>query len=667
MHSAIRDPKTKVVSFDVFDTLLLRPFWFPYDLFEYLNREASRMLGAGDIVSFSACRRDAEHAARRTAKAAGREDATFQEIYDVVREMNLYPPDVVDRLMALEKELELRFCYPRKSAVALLKEALDLGKRVVAVSDMYLPSDFIKILLEKNGITGLERIFVSCEAGVSKASGRLYDYVSTELNVKKTEIVHIGDNRNADVRVPRRQGIRAFAYYRTIDLLSGKVRDRRHGRAFAHAYQQVRSTLSNNQSLEKLGVRCMLAVAANMIYDNPYRPSKHHGDYAGDPELFGMFALGPYVLGQTLWIDKMAADKDVDRILFFARDGYLHYQCYCLLDGIAKRKIGSQYVRISRRALLPLILSSEKRMLCAGSHIGYLWHSPKSLTETMSVVLKDHAAQELGADLSGNNQWESAFHTNSEMMMFIRRLYDSYVDSKKMEDYVSGFVNYYKPLLQGKILTFDVGYHLRDEILLKSFFPETDIVACYTHATADIAQKRSELSGISANSFLPGIPYVSWEPREMFLQEDAPSCVAYHPDGAPIMAETKEVNPLVVEIQKHAMEFIQNYISVFQEDLFWLPMDFIDAALPMESFLHKPGLSGEKWVRSLELEDSMHRNFGTPHTLTFWRTYRTQYWVAKHHGGQMERYFLLSVMLLFTDRNELVNSVRRTMTKKFRS
>ena len=74
VQAAIRNPETQIVSFDVFDTLIVRPFWEPSDLFLLLNREAARLLKTSCAVDFSSCRKEAETAVRAEAREKGRED-----------------------------------------------------------------------------------------------------------------------------------------------------------------------------------------------------------------------------------------------------------------------------------------------------------------------------------------------------------------------------------------------------------------------------------------------------------------------------------------------------------------------------------------------------------------------------------------------------------------
>ena len=368
--SAIKDPKTKVISFDVFDTLVLRPFWKPADLFMFLDREASYLFNTADIIRFSEFRKCAEQEARDEVQKRGKEDLTFTDIYKYLEENSPFPKEILDALMQKEKDLEQRFCYARKSTQQLLNAAVNAGKKVIAVSDMYLTADFIRAILEHCGITQIERIFVSGDVGLTKRTGHLYEYVAKEMNVSYQEMVHIGDNAKTDVKVPKKMNIRAFYYPRTINLMSkGST-----GRAYRHAYEEIRSSSSNYHATEELGIRCMLAVAANRVFDDPFRDVKTGNDYSGDTVLFGNLALGMYGLSHGLWVYQLSREKKYDHVLFFARDGYLPYLAFKLIRKQESKKDVPEpaYVRVSRKSLLPLLLANEKDTLKICSHIRYL-------------------------------------------------------------------------------------------------------------------------------------------------------------------------------------------------------------------------------------------------------------------------------------------------------
>ena len=660
IYTAISDREVKVVSFDVFDTLLLRPFWKPTDLFYFLNREAARMLKAHDVIPFADYRVDAEKRARVLASDKGLEDVTLREIYDILKEDGILPKDVIEALMKEELALEERFCYPRQSAKDLMDYAVAVGKRIVVISDMYLPAAFIENLLERNGLPKPEMIFVSCENGLTKRTGHLYNYVLDTLGIQREQMLHIGDNLISDVKIPAKLGIKSFPYYRTIDLLSGKTPNVCAGKAFQYAYMQLRSPFPNAHSLEKLGIRCMLAVAANRVYDDPYRDYNKSGEYAGDKLLFGNLALGMYCMAQALWVDRLASKASYDQVLFFARDGFLPYKGFCLIQKLRKKEIG-HYVRISRKSILPLILSSESRLATAGSYASYENHSPQSLTKLLTAVMKDSVLPEIEERMG--DKWTKGFSSKTDLMQYLKMIYDTYIDLPKMENAVSGFYQYFGPLLSGNVLTYDVGYSIRIETMLHSFFPDVHITAAFTHSSDDLSLVRGKLANIQIEQFYSSAPYVSWLPRELFLQENAPSCIGYSADGKPILEALDYPVDLIAELQKQTIAYMEQFVDIFKEDSLWLPIEPADACLPMEAFLHSPTEKDRKWLSSLYAENSFDSGLHTWECQKLWRDFCTYYWIAQHHLGKPGRLFVRFVELSIYDRKHLMEIIKRKLLR----
>ena len=464
------------------------------------------------------------------AIANGREDLTLSEIYDYIRANSSYPPDVVQTLMDKEKELELRFCTARESIGQLIEIAKNNNKRLIAVSDMYLPADFIRSILEKNDITDIEQIFVSGEIGLTKGSGHLYEHVVRAMGVDYSSIVHIGDNYKTDVRIPQKLGIRAFHYPRTISLMAKG----RTGAAYRHSYDQIRSVVSNFHAIDELGIRCMLAVAANRIFDDPFRVAGGRGDYGQDPVLFDNLALGMYCMAQGLWVNRLTRAQKYNKVLFFSRDGYLPWLAYDMIREHAKEPgPEAAYARCSRKALLPLLLTNDAGPLEAGSHVMYYDHSPRSLTRLMNPVLKEDAEEQLRGQYGA--QWEQVFKSENDLVNLMMRLRKEYVDDARAQCVQEGYQAYFDPLMKERILTYDIGYSLRNEIMLRRFFPEVGIDACFTHSSDDVSLRRAAQGDIGIYTFYSSTPYVSWLPRELFLTENAPSCVGYTPEGRPVM------------------------------------------------------------------------------------------------------------------------------------
>lgn len=189
---------TDFVSFDIFDTLILRKCGKPGMIF-YLIDEI--------YAGFAEQRTTAEYNAR---KLSDKEEITLDEIYSLLE--NIYGKEQTEKLKELEIKTELSQCVPNHEMLRYYNELLSDGKRIFLISDMYLPSDVIRQILEKCGIRGYEKLYVSSEYRKTKRSGSLFDLVLSEQSLKPENLTHIGDHPLADYLIPGRKRIHTFLY-----------------------------------------------------------------------------------------------------------------------------------------------------------------------------------------------------------------------------------------------------------------------------------------------------------------------------------------------------------------------------------------------------------------------------------------------------------------------
>ncbi len=188
--------KFDLISFDVFDTLLYRPFRYPNELFEYIGGP-----------QFRKERRWAERISRLQCK-----ETTFDKIYNMIQ------PEYGD-YKDIEMVTEISLCKPYKENVELFNFIKSLGKKIIITSDMYLPESVIEMMLWQCGINGYDKIYVSSEYGAKKSDGELFDIIIKDYNVKPEKILHIGDNKTSDGSVPYDKGISVYNVEKKIDLL----------------------------------------------------------------------------------------------------------------------------------------------------------------------------------------------------------------------------------------------------------------------------------------------------------------------------------------------------------------------------------------------------------------------------------------------------------------
>lgn len=193
----------KIYSFDIFDTLLLRP----YDNPQYLWKELE---DREKVPGFAEARRKADAITFKKAISADCE-TTIEEAYNLMPQYKY--------LMQKEFELEREVLRANPEMLNLWKDLGIKGEKRVIVSDMYLPSDFIKSVLKENGFDGWDGFYLSRDYNVRKSSGKLFRVMLEAENVNPNEVLHIGDNMDSDIKQPHKLGIQTQHYQKLIDRL----------------------------------------------------------------------------------------------------------------------------------------------------------------------------------------------------------------------------------------------------------------------------------------------------------------------------------------------------------------------------------------------------------------------------------------------------------------
>ena len=300
----------KVVSFDIFDTLLARPYIKPTDLFFHMEE----VTGANE---FGEKRMAAERRARREHREQA--DVTLDQIYEELDER-------YSHLKQVELRYERKVLYPKTDARKIYDEAVRQGKVIIAVSDMYLPQEFLESVLKGKGYDKISRVFVSNQEGCCKGDGRLFRKVLDTLGLKPAEMVHIGDNYDADKKAPAALGIRA--YHRPTD--KRKLFDN-------PAMSKFKSFADENP--------CLATSVLTGIYA---RHNAKESLSSAFTEL-GYHLGGPFAVGYCRYIHKVAKERGNDAILFVSRDGYALHKVY---QKLYPDDIPSYYIYASRKLIL---------------------------------------------------------------------------------------------------------------------------------------------------------------------------------------------------------------------------------------------------------------------------------------------------------------------------
>ena len=275
------------VSFDIFDTLILRPFAAPTDLFHIAGAETG-------LLDFAELRERCEREAREKRHAAnGSFEIDIDDIYDHIAE---YAGSDFVRAKNAELEAEMNLCRPDPYMKRVWDILREKNVRLFVISDMYLKEDFLERLLDKNGFSGFEKLLVSNNYGCSKYDGKLYD-IAKEF-MPKGRLAHVGDNPVSDIGRSAEHGFTAFGC-RNVNDRGRAFRPENMSRIVGSAYRG----LVNGKFHD--GIRS---------YPMPYE--------------YGYAYSGIFVLGFCNFIRGIQLRHGADKILFLARDGDLLKQVY---------------------------------------------------------------------------------------------------------------------------------------------------------------------------------------------------------------------------------------------------------------------------------------------------------------------------------------------------
>ena len=316
----------ETVSFDIFDTLLFRPFAKPSDLFILVGERL-------DIMDFCEIRKGAEEKARKVSQAVkGSREVTIFEIYRYVAEETGVEEAAAARL---EFEIEKSLCYANPYMLTVFRILKEQGKRMVALSDMYLPGEWMRELLEHCGYEGFDEVIVSCDYHCSKRSGGLYEILLShgapdpEGNRAPADpalVVHTGDNQTADVEAASEKGI-AARYYQNVNEAGREFRCKNMSYLVGSAYRGI-----VNAHLH-----------SGMERFSPYYE-------------VGYVYTGLYVMGFCQWIYRYAKEKGITKILFLAREGDLYQKVFQAMHP----EMETEYVLWSRIPVVKTIAGKNR-------------------------------------------------------------------------------------------------------------------------------------------------------------------------------------------------------------------------------------------------------------------------------------------------------------------
>lgn len=292
-----------IISFDVFDTLLMRKTLQPKDIFSLV--EVRAMKEKNIQCAFEKNRILAEQ------NLLASFIPNYLQIYNELQFITGISDDEKEYLMDLELRIESQMLIPRKEMVRVFDYAKSRNKKIYLISDMYLSSNWIGNQLKKAGIIGYDELMISNEYSTSKGQNLFNVFIH---KVKDKKILHIGDSEAFDIMAAQRNGIDNFRILSAYDMLQISV------------YKEVLYEIVD------LTGRLQVGYFISRIFNSPF--ALFESDGKGRVKTgrdIGYIYMAPIITDFLLWLANKIKDKKSARVLFSARDGYLIDKLYGIL------------------------------------------------------------------------------------------------------------------------------------------------------------------------------------------------------------------------------------------------------------------------------------------------------------------------------------------------
>ncbi|MCB2106633.1 MAG: hypothetical protein KDE14_02980 [Rhodobacteraceae bacterium] len=340
--AALTGGRVKVLSVDIFDTLLWRRVPEPKDIFPLLAghlRTEGVLAPHVSRVEFAFLRETAEQAARARRQAAtGSREITLADIYAEIPDFVFSVRESVAARAQREEAFERASMCLDSELAALMTLAAESGVGVILVSDTYFSAAALRAMLESAGFTAwdaVSKLYVSNEAGRPKWRD-LFDTVLTDQAVKPEDMIHIGDNVDADVTPCRMRGI-PFLHYDKWAFAP---------RAKGHEWPQEREPRAT--ALESGGDHGLTGLRSRIAHRPPANldPSLH--PYWS----YGAAVLAPVFAAFARWIVLVCRDESIGCLYGIMREGRFINRVVAATARHLDVKIELKELWLSRRAVL---------------------------------------------------------------------------------------------------------------------------------------------------------------------------------------------------------------------------------------------------------------------------------------------------------------------------
>lgn len=312
---------TKYVFVDFFNTIIRRNA-SPQDVIFYFTKKLGNKYSIEPSSIYKIFMKCKNHLTVEKFWSTGESEYRFEEVMTqtallVSKIAPINPKEFETDGLNCYIQAEAESMSVKEETISLIKQYRKNGAiKVFVVSDFYCSKDVLAVWLNKFDILNLfDDIFVSCDYGKSKRTGKLYKAILSEQKINPSEAIMIGDSYSSDCKNA---------------LL--------HGMSYKHLkeLQPKRSKNCVNKGANYLQLK--------EIFDSC--PDFRYSNYAFTLYLF------------TKRLCERLEQSNIKDVFFLAREGQflkLLFEKYCNLTGKGQN-LRTHYLYVSRNSVLPASL-----------------------------------------------------------------------------------------------------------------------------------------------------------------------------------------------------------------------------------------------------------------------------------------------------------------------
>lgn len=310
--------ETRLASFDVFDTVLIRKCGAPNNIFYILSKVLFPQSESLQI-DFLLWRQKAEDIFKSNNQE---KDPNIIDIYSSFP-FFLKKYYSIEKVIFLEKQIESENLVSNRSLKKIIQKKREEGYTICFISDMYLDSFFLHSLLIREGCAiDDDLVFVSNEHNKRKSvDGKLYTVVRNSYQ-NIIEWIHYGDNTYSDYQCAKKQGINAIKVDTSFNRVEKSVMKKFEDYTF---YRDLTILVSYQ--------RCCRLELGNTV------------DMANACDIIASLYI-PY----AQYVVSHAISHGIHTLFFLSRDAYILFELAKLLD--TNQSININYLYVSRKSLI---------------------------------------------------------------------------------------------------------------------------------------------------------------------------------------------------------------------------------------------------------------------------------------------------------------------------